>query len=260
METGSAMKATHLVDSAASLLQQARRVVAFTGAGISTASGIPDFRSPDCGVWNNVNPHEVASLNSFRQDPSKFYAWIHPLAYCIMQSLPNPAHIALAALECQGIIQSIITQNIDMLHQRAGNQTVHELHGHLREMTCIRCFSSYPAEPIIEQFLEDQLVPHCEHCKGVLKPAVILFGEQLPIMTFLAAKQAVQQADVMLIIGSSLEVAPASDLPGLAIRSGARLIIINLEPTPADALAQVVIHAPAATVLPQILRRLETHV
>jgi NAD-dependent deacetylase len=260
METGLMMNATHLVDSAASLLQQAHRAVALTGAGISTASGIPDFRSAASGVWNHINPLEVASLYAFRQDPSKFYTWIHPLARCIQEAEPNPAHHALAVLEQQGIIHSLITQNIDMLHHRAGSQTIYELHGHLREMTCIRCFATYPAEPLLEQFLADKCIPRCEGCKGVLKPAVILFGEQLPIKTFLAAKQAVKQADVLLIVGSSLEVAPASDLPLLAVRSGARLIIVNLDPTPADNLAQVVIHAPAATILPQILRRLETRV
>ncbi len=260
MKIGHSMQSRRPVDSAALLIQKARRVVAFTGAGISTASGIPDFRSSDCGVWNNVNPLEVASLKGFRHNPAKFYDWIRPLAHCIMQAQPNPAHVALAALELQGNLQSIITQNIDMLHQRAGNQTVHELHGHLRELNCIRCFTSYPAETIIKKFLVDHLTPYCERCAGVLKPAVILFGEQLPIKTFLSAKQAVQQADVLLIIGSSLEVAPASDLPGLAVSNGARLIIVNLEPTPADHLAQVVIHAPAATVLPQLLRRLETRV
>jgi NAD-dependent deacetylase len=242
---------------AAGLIQQSRFAVAFTGAGISTPSGIPDFRSPDCGLWNHVDPMAVGSIYGFRQNPEAFYSWIHPLARLTLEARPNPAHLALASLEQRGYLKAVITQNIDMLHSRAGNKRVFELHGHLREATCVHCFAVYPAEPIILKFLEDSRVPHCPGCNGVIKPNVILFGEQLPFAEFRGAQEMARQSDLMMIVGSSLEVAPASDLPMLAARNGAKLIIINLEPTLMDATADVVIQANAAEVLPEIVSCLE---
>lgn len=243
---------------AAELIRRANLIVAFTGAGISTPSGIPDFRSPHSGIWNDVDPMAVASMFGFRQNPQAFYDWIYPLAHLILTAQPNPAHLALVWLENRNKLHAVITQNIDMLHSRAGNSVIHELHGHLREATCIHCFTVYPAEPIITQFLQDRRVPRCPRCGHVIKPNVILFGEQLPVQPLVAAQNAARQCDLMIIIGSSLEVAPASDLPVLAWRTGARLIIINLEPTPADELADVVIRADAAEVLPEIVACLET--
>ncbi|NDJ60587.1 MAG: hypothetical protein GYB67_05640, partial [Chloroflexi bacterium] len=170
---------------------------------------------------------------------------------------PNPAHIALAQLEQQGYLKAVITQNIDMLHARAGTQCVYELHGHMREATCIQCFRVYPAEPIMLQFIEDHQVPHCPHCDGVLKPNVVLFGEQLPFDAFQAARVAARSADLLLMLGSSLEVAPANELPKLALGCGAQLVIINLDETHLDAAAQVVLHADVAEALPQIVQCLE---
>jgi len=251
------MMSNEPIEYAAELLKQATYTVAFTGAGISTPSGIPDFRSQNSGLWETVDPMVVASMYGFRQNPQAFYDWIYPLARLTMNAQPNPAHLALAELEAHGLLGAIITQNIDMLHTRAGNRTVYELHGHLREATCVHCFSVYPAEPIIHQFLEDRQVPHCPTCGGVIKPNVILFGEQLPVQELQAAKEAARKADLMVIVGSSLEVAPASDLPLLAARNGTKLIIINIDPTPVDSKAQVVIHADAAEILPAIVQRLE---
>lgn len=245
---------------AAALIKHARHAVAFTGAGMSTASGIPDFRSPDSGLWNNVEPFAVASLYGFRQNPLNFYKWVEPLIRLTRAAQPNPAHITLANFEEAGYLRAVITQNIDGLHTRAGSRNVHELHGHMREATCIRCFKIYPAEPIIDQFLEDGLVPHCPACQAVLKPNVVLFGEALPDRALMAAREQIRKADVLVIIGSSLEVAPACDLPLIAVKNGAKLIIINLEPTPADHLAEVVIHDNAAVVLPHLSRNLEAQV
>jgi NAD-dependent deacetylase len=242
---------------AANLLKNASYGVAFTGAGISTPSGIPDFRSHNTGLWENVDAMEVASIYGFRQNPQPFYNWIYPLAHLTLNAKPNPAHYALAQLEAEGHLRAIITQNIDMLHTRAGSKTIHELHGHLREATCVHCFTVYPGEPIINQFLQDRKVPHCPLCGGVIKPNVILFGEQLPIAPLQAAKEAVRKADVLLVVGSSLEVAPAGDLPLLAARNGAKIIILNIEPTPVDRQAQVVIHADAAEILPEIVHCME---
>ncbi|MEP6986350.1 MAG: NAD-dependent deacylase [Chloroflexota bacterium] len=242
---------------AAELLFAADSAVALTGAGISTPSGIPDFRSPKSGLWEGIDPLTVASIYGFRQDPQAFYDWIYPLTKLTVNAEPNPAHYALAALEDQGKLKGVITQNIDMLHTRAGSHVVYELHGHFREATCVHCFTVFDAEPIIQQFLLDHNVPHCSLCGGVIKPNVILFGEQLPIQTLMVAQDLARKADLMLIVGTSLEVAPASDLPMLAGRNGAKMIIINLEPTHLDNAATVVIHANAAEILPEIVQQME---
>jgi NAD-dependent protein deacetylase/lipoamidase len=247
-----------LIQRAAYLLKQAHSVVAFTGAGISTPSGIPDFRSSKSGLWHDVDPLAVASIYAFRQNPQAFYDWIYPLAKVTMNARPNAAHEALARLEQGGRLKAVITQNIDMLHTRAGSTTVYELHGHLRDATCIHCFTVYPAEPIIQHFLCDRQVPHCPKCGGVIKPNVILFGEQLPYQELLHAQDASRNADLMIVAGSSLEVAPASEIPALAVQNGAKLLIINLDKTHMDDAAQVVIHANVAEILPEIVQCLET--
>lgn len=248
--------AVDVIKNAADLIKNAKYIVAFTGAGISTPSGIPDFRSPESGLWEQEDAMAVASLHGFRQNPQRFYNWVRPLAQLTLQAKPNPAHLSLATLEEHGKLQGIITQNIDMLHHRAGNKNVYELHGHMREATCLQCFHIVPAPPIIEQFLIDGYVPRCA-CGGVLKPNVILFGEQLPYKELQGAQDAARKCDLMMIIGSSLEVTPASDLPLLAKRHGAKLLIINLEPTMLDRIADGIIHADAAITLPAILERLE---
>lgn len=245
------MTALSPVQQAAVWLAQSTYAVAFTGAGISTPSGIPDFRSADSGLWEQVEPMEVASIFGFRQHPRAFYDWVRPLARTIMQASPNSAHLALADFEAQGRLKSVITQNIDMLHTRAGSLTVRELHGHLREMTCIQCFRQYPAAGYLERLLEDNEMPRCQ-CGGVLKPDCILFGEQLPYQALQDAKNDARKCDLMFVIGSSLEVEPASSLPGLAQRNGAKLVMINLEPTFLDHRADLVFHEDAAVVLPCI--------
>ena len=245
------------IEHVAQLLKQAHYAVAFTGAGMSTESGIPDFRSPGSGLWEHVDPMEVASIYGFRQNPKAFYDWVRPLAKTTLNTQPNAGHYTLAELEARGILQAIITQNIDMLHSRAGSKTVFEIHGNMREATCIHCFTVYPAAPILAQLMEDGKVPHCPKCNSVLKPNVVLFGEQLPVREFQAAKEAARKADLMIVVGSSLEVAPASEIPVLAYRTGAKLIIVNLEATSADQMAEVVIRGKAAGILPLILEHLE---
>ncbi len=240
------------IEQVAKWLLSASYAVAFTGAGISTPSGIPDFRSADSGLWEHVDPMQVASIFGFRQNPRAFYDWVRPLAIVTRDAEPNPAHIALATLEKAGLLKSVITQNIDMLHTRAGSVVVRELHGHMRSMTCIRCFHEYDAAPYMEALLADNILPMCE-CGGVLKPNVILFGEQLPFQALQQAKDDARKADVMLIIGSSLEVEPASSLPLIAKRNGSKIIIINLQPTFLDSAADLVFHENAAYVLPQIV-------
>lgn len=242
----------------ASWLKQSNNITVFTGAGISTPSGIPDFRSEDSGLWQGVDPLQVASIYGFRKNPKAFFDWVRPLALKTVQAEPNTAHLALAQLEAMGKLDAIITQNIDMLHSRAGNQNIYELHGHMREATCIMCFKEYAGEPILNDILENEgFVPHCPDCGGVLKPNVILFGEQLPYDQLMAAKKAARNSDVMLIIGSSLEVAPASEIPMIAKRHGAKLVIINQEATIMDHLADAIILGDAAKILPEVMQCLE---
>lgn len=241
-----------LIQLAAELLAHSRQAVALTGAGISTASGIPDFRSPATGLWSQIDPLEVATVAAFRHRPEEFFNWIRPLARHMQNAQPNAAHIALAELEHAGKFMHVITQNIDRLHHRAGSQQVIELHGNIEAATCIRCYRSYPAEVFNAALLDEHTLPTCSACGGILKPNVILFGEALPVQALLNAKRAVDACDLMLVAGSSLEVAPASDLPMLAYRRQAKLIIINREPTYIDQLSDVVIQADVADVLPQI--------
>jgi NAD-dependent deacetylase len=241
-----------LINKAIDLLKEAQHAVALTGAGISTPSGIPDFRTPGVGAWENVDPMEVASIYAFRRRPEAFYQWLRPLAELLMQAQPNPAHVALAQLEAHGPLKSIITQNIDALHTKAGSQTIYEVHGHLRQATCLRCHYQYDAQPYWHLFATTGELPICPDCTDVLKPDVFLFGEMLPFREINAAQREAAACDLMLVVGSSLEVTPVADLPMLTRQSGARLIIVNFSETYADAWADVVIHADVAEVLPQL--------
>lgn len=246
------MELQNQIQAAAELIGQARHIVAMTGAGISTPSGIPDFRSPDSGLWDHVDPLAVASIHAFRQRPQAFYKWIHPLARIFLEAKPNPAHYALVELERQGKLKAVITQNIDNLHHRAGSKTVYELHGHLRQATCIQCYKMQDSTPVFEKFVNDGQIPRCQ-CGGILKPNAILFGEQLPIQEFVSAQLAIKEADLMFIIGSSLEVAPAADLPELALKNKAKIIIINKQSTYLDSSVDLVIRGDVAEILPRIV-------
>lgn len=241
---------------AVKLIADSKHVVALTGAGISTPSGIPDFRSEGSGLWEQADPMAVASIWGFIEHPQSFYEWVKPLANAILTAKPNPAHHALAGLESQGRIRTVITQNIDDLHQRAGSKRVLEVHGHLRDATCIRCYHLMPGRPIMEQFLVDGLVPRCPECQGVMKPNVILFGETLPVGIMYEAEAESKKCDLMLIAGSSLEVAPAADLPLVAQKRGAKLIIVNKSATALDKHAAVVLREDVAIVLPRIYETL----
>jgi NAD-dependent deacetylase len=247
----------NLIDRAAQLLRNARHAVALTGAGLSTPSGIPDFRSEGSGLWEHANPMEVATIYGFRENPQRFYDWIRPLAALIHRARPNPAHIALAQLERLGLLRTLITQNIDGLHQQAGSRHVAEVHGHVRAAVCMTCYAVVPADAYLAGLIADGRVPCCGHCGGVLKPNVTLFGEALPAQALLEATQAARRCDVMLIAGSSLEVSPAADLPDLARANRAKIIIVNLSHTHLDAEADVLIRGDVAEALPQIAARLQ---
>lgn len=247
-----------LISRAARLLRRSRYPIVLSGAGMSTPSGIPDFRSPGTGLWESVNPMEVASIYAFRRHPEAFYEWIRPLAKTLSEAEPNQGHVALARLEAHGYLEAIITQNIDGLHQQAGSSQVLEIHGHLRSATCVDCYRVEATQDLLESFLACDEIPRCSRCGGILKPNIVLFGEQLPVKVFNAALSRVRSADLMLIAGSSLEVVPVSQLPLRVHRHGGRLIVINLTPTYADEVAEVVIHGDVADILPRIAEACQT--
>ena len=242
-----------LYQAASQLLLESRSTVVLTGAGISTPSGIPDFRSPGSGLWEYVDPMDVASIWGFRSDPARFYRWIRPLAAKMQAAQPNPAHLALAQLEELGLVHTIVTQNIDDLHSQAGSQRVLHLHGQTQQAVCLECGLEQPAQELWETLLQDEdALPHCPECAGLLKPDVVLFGEALPPALLAEAQQAALSCDLMVVAGSSLEVMPAADLPLLAKRRGARLLILNLGQTLADSRADLVIREDLAISLPAI--------
>jgi NAD-dependent deacetylase len=242
------------IEDAAELVRKAKHAVVLTGAGISTPSGIPDFRSEGTGLWSRDEPLEVASLQTFRMAPERFFAWFRPLASQIFFAQPNAAHIALAQLEHAGHVKTIVTQNIDALHQKAGSTCVAETHGTLQTLTCTNCYQKYEADLYLKSFIEQGEIPTCS-CNGILKPDVILFGEQLPHAAWIQAQRAVRQCDLMLVAGSSLEVLPVAGLPMQALDRGAHLIIVNNTATYVNVRADVVIMDDVASILPEIAKR-----
>lgn len=227
----------------------ATSIVAFTGAGISTESGIPDYRSPG-GVWARNAP---PTLKDFRDNPEtrrRYWLDRRERYATLRDTVPNRGHLALARLERAGRLSHVITQNIDGLHQKAGNDpggTI-ELHGSAHRVRCLDCGSSWPAQAIQDRLDHDPL-PACEDCGGMLRAATILFGEELPEGALRRAVAVARACDLMLVIGSTLIVQPAARIPEIAARSGARLAIINNEATPLDHLASVVVRGSAGEAL-----------
>jgi NAD-dependent deacetylase len=209
------------IQHAADALRRAHRAVAFTGAGISVPSGIPDYRSRE-GLWERDDPMVVASYSNFRRDHTQFYAWFRKTMTSMGDARPNVAHHALVELQRMGHLAAVITQNIDGLHSRAGNDPVYELHGHLRTMTCLKCYANCTAAPYIAQLLDTGDVPTCAACGSVLKPDIIMFGEQLPIATLQAARAAAHQADLILV--KSPPPATLWPRPCVALRRSSSLI------------------------------------
>ncbi len=244
-----------LIRFTAEIFRNAKKAVILTGAGISTPSGIPDFRSEGTGLWSRQEPLEVASLSTFRTNPERFYAWFRPLARQIFEARPNPAHRALADLEKKGRLSCVITQNIDMLHWKAGSRQVIEMHGTLRTLSCTECFRQVDSGAYLEPFVERGEIPHCPHCGGILKPDVILFGEQLPQKAWSEAQRASRTCDLMLVAGSSLEVMPVAGLPMQTLDRGAHLIIVNNTPTYLNERADAAIQDDVASILPAIVEQ-----
>jgi len=241
------------IKQAADLLKSSRYSIALSGAGISTPSGIPDFRSSNDGLWKRFNPNEVASLSAFRTKPEHFFGWFRPLAKLIFEAQPNPAHQALAELEKLGLIHSVITQNIDSLHQRSGSQNVIEVHGTLNTLTCGQCYQQTDVEGVRHTYLVEEKIPTCKACGGTLKPDVILFGEQMPLAPWQAAESEISKCDLLIVVGSSLEVNPVAKLPFDVIANDGKLIIINQQITYINPRADIVFREDAAEILPAIV-------
>ncbi len=243
------------IQFAGELLRKARHTVVLTGAGISTPSGIPDFRSEGTGLWSRDEPLEVASLSTFRTHPERFYAWFRPLARQIFEAQPNQAHVALAQLEHRGLLKAIATQNIDMLHHKAGSTNIIEMHGTLATLSCTQCFQKVDSLPYLKPFVDEGKMPLCPRCGAVLKPDVILFGEQLPQKAWFDAQRASRACDLMIVAGSSLEVMPVASLPMQAIDRGAHLLIVNNSPTYLDVRADAVLQGDVVDIIPAIVQQ-----
>jgi NAD-dependent deacetylase len=223
----------------AELVRGARSVVALTGAGISVPSGIPDFRSPGTGLWENVDPMEVAHIDVFRRDPERFWSFYGDRFQTLEDKRPNRAHRALAALEQAGLLEAVITQNIDQLHARAGTRELVEVHGTIAHSSCLRCGARYPLPDVrARQRGDERGVPRCD-CGEALKPDVVLFGEYLPVEVLARAEELAAGADLMLCIGSSLEVYPVAQLPLVTLAAGGAIAILTQGPTPLDGRASI---------------------
>lgn len=240
------------ISRAAGLLRNARHAIVMTGAGYSTPSGIPDFRTAGSGLWSKYLPMEVSSLTTFRHNPELFFAWLRPLASHMFGSLPNQAHIALARLQAAGHVHAVITQNIDGLHTRSGSQNVHEIHGTLNTLTCVNCFQKTQSSGIIEKYLDTGAIPLCPNCHRILKPDIILFEEQLPAQVWLKAEEECSKCDVLIVAGTSLEVLPAARLPVRALDAGAELVIVNKSETFMDVRASIILRGDVVDLIPLI--------
>ncbi len=245
------------IDQAAEIIKNSQNVVVFTGAGHSTESGIDDFRSSG-GLWDRYDPSIYASYYSFLQDPSKFWQMHNELENILVNAKPNQGHFAIVELEIIGKLKAIITQNIDMLHQRAGSGTyknipIFELHGSYGSLICVRCRKEYNYEDIDTKSVD---FPVCD-CSGYIKPKVVLFGEALPLKALEGAMEASSHCDCFILIGSSLTVAPANLMPGIAKDNGAKIIFINRGNTEMDYLADVFLKDYASIILTRIIEKLK---
>ncbi len=245
-----------LIKRAAALIGGARKVVAFTGAGVSTESGIPDFRSPG-GIWEKYQPVYYDDFLSSEEARREYWLRSRAIYPVLRDAVPNPTHLALAELEKMGKLDCIITQNIDRLHHKAGNsaENVIEIHGTVAYAACQECGKIYDRNELQKRLeeKEEPAVPLCTSCGGPVKDATVSFGQPMPEKEMAEAGRRAQRCDVMLTLGSSLVVYPAAYLPQQAQQAGARMIIVNREPTPLDPIADVVIHAKTGTAMERIV-------
>jgi NAD-dependent deacetylase len=246
-----------LVELVRGWMDRSERTVALTGAGISTESGIPDFRGPK-GVWTtNPKAERLSNIHYYMSDPEvRRLAWQSRLEHPAWNAVPNAGHLALVELERRGTLHALVTQNIDGLHQLAGHapDKVLEVHGTMRDVRCMACEWRGPAQPVLDRVRRGEDDPACERCGGILKSATISFGQSLDPAVIARAMGSAEQADLLLAIGTSLQVYPVAGAVSLAKHAGARIVIINAEPTPFDDIADAVLREPIGEVLPTLCR------
>ncbi len=240
------------------LICEASSVVALTGAGISVPSGIPDFRTPGTGLWENVDPMEVAHIDAFRADPVRFWGFYGQRFATLGEKQPNAAHRALVELEARGLLDAVITQNIDMLHRKAGTHELVEVHGSIAGCSCPACGDSVELGEVRARVTRaPDGVPRCERCAAPLKPDVVLFGEMLPVAALERSRELCEGAELLLCIGSSLEVHPVASLPLLTHEAGGSVAILTQGPTPLDGLASVRLRGDVVEELERVLAALD---
>jgi NAD-dependent deacetylase len=245
----------------AQLILQSRKVVVFTGAGISTESGIPDFRSPG-GIWSRYDPEDF-TIQKFLSGPAaRKTIWKMSIEGGLLaEAKPNLAHCAIAELYQLGKLDCVITQNIDNLHQKAGvpGDRVFELHGNMEQVVCLSCHRRFPMPEVLRKMQEGVEVPDCPECQGILKPDAVFFGEALPQETLREAIRRAQECDLLIVIGSTLVIYPAAYIPTYAREAGAKLAIINLTPTSFDHYAEVVVRGKAGDIMSKMMERVRLH-
>jgi NAD-dependent deacetylase len=242
------------VDRLAALMRECRPCVVLTGAGVSTESGVPDFRSPT-GIWAQFDPFEYGSIEAFRADPAKVWSFYAPRFSMLTQAEPNDAHRALADLERRGFVHAIVTQNIDLLHERAGSGDVVEVHGSIRTSSCPECGATYTLAEMLE-LLDGAAAPTCTRCGAIVKPDVVFFGELLPARAIERAFELAREARLLLVVGSTLEVQPVASLPLETLGRGGSLAIVNRGPTALDGLATLKLDGGAGEILTAVARLL----
>jgi len=245
------------IELLAQLIIGSKKVVVFTGAGVSTESGIPDFRSPG-GIWSRYDPEDFTIQRFLSSPAARKTVWkMSTESGLLTEAEPNPAHYAIAELHQLGKLDCVITQNIDNLHQKAGvpADKVFELHGNMRWVVCLSCRRRFPMPDVLQRIKEGIEVPDCPECQGILKPGAVLFGEMLPEETLREATRRSQNCELFIVIGSTLIIYPAAYMPTYARDAGARLAIVNLTPTPLDHYATVVIQGEAGEIMPKVMER-----
>ena len=251
-----------MIEQLADLIVESKRIVVFTGAGVSTESGIPDFRSPG-GIWSKYNPEEFTYQKFLSSPETRRNQWkMFTEGGLIMEAEPNPAHYAIAELYQLGKLDCVITQNVDNLHQKAGvpEDKVFELHGNMQWVVCLSCHRRFPMKEVLQRIKEGTEVPDCLTCHGILKPDGVFFGEALPQETLTKAIHHSQHCDLFIVIGSTLVVYPAAYMPTYAKQAGAKLAIINLTPTSLDRYATIVIHDKAGETMTRVMDKMRAKI
>ncbi|MFX1386389.1 MAG: NAD-dependent deacetylase [Promethearchaeota archaeon] len=248
------------IEKLAKLIIESNNVVALTGAGMSTESGIADFRTPGTGLWEKVDPYEFASIHSYVANTSKNLEFMLETGKNIFRARPNKGHKALTKLQKLGKLKGVLTQNIDRLHHKSRTKNIIEFHGNAYEAKCMTCGQVYEITVMVNQVMKGSYSPSCEKCRGMLKPNAIFFGEPLESKTLEAADAMISDCDLLLVLGSSLVVYPVAFYPQKALSLGAKLAIINIQGTDMDSAADIVIHEKIGEVLPKIVSIVENQI